>query len=249
MNGDNKSKTFLLFIMIANIFIVSVGATFAYFAATTESDENVINLEAAYFELGLEEDTSLIKNQVIPSAEIYVDRGTIYRIDENKDFIKPYEKNGELITKNTVCVDDNLNEICSIYTFTILNPMTDYDLPVYVTIKPSINTFGNLNFKVVDEDKNVIMWKTPMKHPGQTDDRLHVPLNNFKTLPKATEDPDTGEVIPSEATYSIILWIDETGTNQTDSDSGKMFAGTINIMSGSENGTGITGVFSVVGTE
>ena len=247
--NDTKSKKFLLFIIIANIFIVSVGATFAYFAATTESNEDAVNLEAAFFELGLEEDTSLIKTKVIPSKEIYVDRGTIYRIDSDKEFIRPYEKNGEIISKNTVCIDDNLNEICSIYTFTILNPMTDYDLPVYVTIRPNINTFGNLAFKVVDADKNVIMEKTLMKQPGQTDDRLAVPLKNFKTLPKATKDPNTDEIIPSSATYSIILWIDEIDANQTAADAGKMFAGTINIMSGSENGTGITGVFSVVGVE
>ena len=88
-----------------------------------------------------------------------------------------------------------------------------------------------------------------MKQPGQTDDRLAVPLKNFKTLPKATKDPNTDEIIPSSATYSIILWIDEIDANQTAADAGKMFAGTINIMSGSENGTGITGVFSVVGVE
>ena len=249
MNGNNKTRNFLLFITVANIFIISVGATFAYFGAITESNENAINLETAVFELGLEEDTSLTKRQIIPSAEIYVDYGTIKRIDENKNFIKPYEENGKLITKETVCIDDNLNEICSIYTFTILNPMTEYELPVYVTIKPSINTFENLHFKVLDEEKNIIMEKTPMKQNDQTDDRLPVALKNLKKLPKATEDPNTGEVIPSRGTYSIVLWVDETGTDQTDTDSGKMFAGTINVMSGNENGTGITGVFSVVGTE
>ena len=248
MNGNRTTK-FLLFIMIANIIIISVGATFAYFGATTQSDENVVNLQAAVFELGLEEDTSLIKGHVIPSKEIYVDYGTINRVDENKNFIKPYEKDGELITDKTACIDDNLNEICSIYTFTILNPMTEYELPVYVTIKPSINTFANLHFKVLDEDKKIVMEKTPMKQVGQTDDRLPVALKNLKKLPRATEDPETGEVIPSRATYSIVMWVDEIGKNQTDADSGKMFGATINIMSGTENGSGITGVFSVIGTE
>ena len=66
MNGMDKSKKFVLFIMIVNIFVVTVGATFAYFGAITNSDENVINFEAAVFEMGLEEDTSLIKREVIP---------------------------------------------------------------------------------------------------------------------------------------------------------------------------------------
>lgn len=249
MNGMDKSRKFLLFIMIANIFIVTIGATFAYFGAVTNSDENIINFEAAVFEMGLEEDISLIKREVIPSKEIYVDYSVLQRVDENKDFIKPYEENGKLITDETVCIDDNLNQICSIYTFTILNPMTEMDLPVYVSIKPSVNTFENLYFKVLDEDKNIVMEKTPIKQEGQTDETIPVGLSNIKTLPKATKVAGTNEVIPSRATYSIVLWIQETGKNQTDQDSGKIFAAAINIMSSYEDGGGITGVFAIGGTE
>ena len=247
MNGMDKSKKFILFIMIANIFVVTVGATFAYFGAVTNSDENTIDLEAAVFEMGLEEDISLIRREVIPSKEIYVDYSILQRLDENKDFIKPYEKDGKLITDETVCIDDNLNQICSIYTFTILNPMTEMDLPVYVTIKPTVNTFENLYFKVLDEDKNIIMGKTPIKQEGQTDPTIPVGLSNIKTLPKAKK--VDGEVVPSRATYSIIMWIDEIDKNQTEQDSGKLFAAAINIMSSYEDGGGITGVFAVGGTE
>ena len=247
MNGMDKSRKFILFIMVANILVVTVGATFAYFGAVTNSDENIIDLEAAVFEMGLEEDISLIKREVNPSKELYVDYSVIQRLDENKDFIKPYEKDGKLITDETVCIDDNLNQICSIYTFTILNPMTEMDLPVYVSIKPTVNTFENLYFKVLDEDKNIIMGKTPIKQAGQTDQTIPVGLSNIKTLPKATK--LDGEVVPSRATYSIIMWIDETNKNQTESDSGKLFAAAINIMSSYEDGGGITGVFAVGGTE
>lgn len=247
MNGMDKSRKFILFIMVANILVVTVGATFAYFGAVTNSDENIIDLEAAVFEMGLEEDISLIKREVIPSKELYVDYSVLERLDENKDFIKPYEKDGKLITDETVCIDDNLNQICSIYTFTILNPMTEMDLPVYVSIKPTVNTFENLYFKVLDEDKNIIMGKTPIKQEGQTDQTIPVGLSNIKTLPKATK--VDGEVVPSRGTYSIILWIDEINKNQTESDSGKLFAAAINIMSSYEDGGGITGVFAVGGTE
>lgn len=249
MNNIKIQKFFLLFIMIANIIIISIGATFAYFGAVTSSDENVIALEAAVFELDLEEDISLLKTQVIPADELYIDYGTTQRIDENKNFIKPYEENGQLITKETVCIDDNLNEICSIYTFTVINPMTDMELPLYITIKPSINTFENLYFKVLDENKNIIQNKKRIKEEGQTDERIPVALENIKTLPKATKDPKTGEVIPSKATYSIVVWIQETGKNQTQQDSGKLFAATLNIMSSDSSGNGISGVFSIGGTE
>ena len=249
MNNKNFANKFLIFIMVANIFIVTIGATFAYFGAVTRSEEDAIALEAAVFEFDLTEDTSLIRANVIPSKELYVDYSVLQRLDENKNFIIPYEENGKLITKETVCIDDNLNEICSIYTFTVSNPMTTMELPMYITIKPAVNTFENLYFKVLDEDKNIIMDKTPMKAEGQTDEKIPVALENIKTLPKATVDPDTKEIIPSQATYSIVMWIQETGKDQTKQDSGKIFAATLNAMVSGENGSGITGVFSVGGTE
>ena len=91
------------------------------------------------------------------------------------------------------------------------------------------------------------MGKTRIKQEGQTDQTIPVGLSNIKTLPKATK--LDGEVVPSRATYSIILWIYETNKNKTESDSGKLFAEAINIISSYEGGGGITGVFAVGGTE
>ena len=127
--------------------------------------------------------------------------------------------------------------------------MTNMDLPVYVSIKPTINTFENLYFKVLDEDKNIVMGKTPIKQEGQTDQTIPVGLSNIKKLPKATKMTGTDEVIPSRGTYSIVLWVQEIDKNQTEQDSGKIFAATLSVMASYEGGGGITGVFAVGGTE
>lgn len=252
MDKKKKKIIFILIITIATIILIAVGSTFAYFSATIASEENAVSLGAAVFTLDLEDDTSLIKTQVIPSAEKYVDMSTIQRLDENRNFIKPYRENGDLIVEKTACVDDNLNEICSIYTFTVINTMTDMDLPLYVTLNPTINTFENLYFKVVDEEKNVVMEGTPIKNEqAETNEEASniVALTGINTLPKATNDQDTGNIIPSKATYSIIIWIMETGKDQTPQDSGQIFAATLNIMASGSDGQGITGVFSAGGIE
>ena len=54
------------------------------------------------------------------------------------------EEDGEIVKAKTACIDDNLQEICSIYTFTIINPMKNTELPVVATLNPSVNSFKNL---------------------------------------------------------------------------------------------------------
>ena len=261
MNKKKKKQLFTLIIIIAMIILIAVGSAFAYFNASVSSVENAVSMTAAEFKVDLDDDTSLIKTSLIPSAEIYVDRATIERLDEDKNFIKPYEKDGEIIEEKTACVDDNLQEICSIYTFTIMNPMKNAELPVIVTLNPTVNSFQNLYFKVVDEEKKVVHTATHI-----IDDREYtLDANGNKiyesgsrispikidginvTLPKATE--ENGVIIPSKATFSIILWIMETGKDQTADDSKQVFAGAINIQSGGINGGGITGMLTAGGEE
>ena len=73
------------------------------------------------------------------------------------------------------------------------------------------------------------------------------PLNNI--LPRATVDDQTGDVIPSTVTYSIVMWIMETGYNQNLEDSNKMFAAQLKVSASGAEGNGITGVISAVGNE
>ena len=264
MNKKKKSQLFIMIVYVATIIVTLVGATFAYFSASVKSKENAVGMTAAVFKVELEDDKDLIKTKLIPSEEIYVDRATIERLDENKNFIKPYEdENKELVKAKTACIDDHLNEICSIYTFTIINPMTTTELPAHVTLIPSINSFSNLYFKIVDENKNVVMPATHIKddRPYTFDEKgkkvfaansqiSPIVLSGINvTLPKATKDEKTGKVIPSKATFSIILWIMETGNNQTRVDGSQVFAGGIKVESSGANGGGITGTLTAGGEE
>ena len=128
MDKRKKKQIFTLIVFVAIIILIGVGSTFAYFNANVSSEESAIDIGAAVFEVDLQDDTSLIKSNIIPSKEKYVNMA-IERLDENGNFIKPYEEDGKTITDQTVCIDDNLNEICSIYTFTVKNTMTDIELP------------------------------------------------------------------------------------------------------------------------
>lgn len=256
--SESRNKKILLFIIVlfAVIILIAAGSTFAYFSSSISSEENAISMKAAEFSLDFSDDTSLIKGNVIPSEERFVDLAA-KRTDAN-GFIKPYEENGNLVTANTACIDDNLNEICSIYSFTLSNNMTDTDLPLYITLDTTMNNFENLYFKVLDSSLNEVIGKTHL-----VDDRTYtlngnnekvydvnsvispVVLSNINTTLSRAVDSEH----PSSVTYSIVIWIDETFENQNATDSGKIFTATLNAsVSGSSNGR-ITGIILAAGTE
>lgn len=258
MDENKKKSTLLVFlILIAVVILITVGSTFAYFSVTISSNENAVSMKAAEFRIDFEDDISLIKGNVIPSEERFVDIAA-KRVDAN-GFKKPYEDGeGHLISDGTVCIDDNLNEICSVYTFTLKNPMTDSEIPLYITLNPSMNNFENLYFKVLDSELNEVISKTHLVDDrpytlDENDNKIYeansvispIVLTNINTtLPKATDSEH-----PSSVTYSIVLWIDETFENQNASDGGKIFAATLNARASGANGGGITGVISAAGTD
>lgn len=261
MEDKTKKVLFSIIVICALGILISVGTTFAYFQVSVRSMENAISSKSASFQLKLDEDVSLIKNKLIPSVSEYVDIASTRR-DINGNFIVPENDN----KIGTTCIDDNGNEICSIYTFTITNE-SKTDIPLYVTLNPNVNTFENLYMKVIDKNNNVIV---PKKHLVDNRYELTQDGNYQKDLDgnwikKANFDTLTVEPIvlseinnlkgsidlsnPITETYSIIMWISEIGLDQTKEDSGKLFASTLNIKSSYSDNGGITGAFSAFGTE
>lgn len=271
MESRKKKTIFILIVAIAFIILIGVGSTFAYFSASATA-EDAVSIGSAEYELDLKDNTDLIKANLIPTEERFVDIATTKRVDENGNFLKPFkesETSDKLIIKDTACVDDNEYNICSIYSFTITNPNKGNDLPLYISLIPTLNTFENLYYKVLDSDLNEVIEATRL-----LDNRYEIDPNtgtylkdsetgewikkeNFneltiepyvltninKTLPKTTDENN-----PSKVTYHIVLWIMEIHDDQTAEDSGKLFTSKLTVSTGPE-GTGITGVFASTGTE
>lgn len=256
MNENNNKNLLVILIFVATVILVAIGATFAYFSTSISSNVNAITATSAEFTLELEDDADLVKGNLIPSEERYVDIA-VNRTDAN-GFLKPYEENGDLVTAGTTCIDDNLNEICSVYTFTIINRMTDTDLPLYITLNPVMNNFENLYFKVLDSSLNEVMSKTHLVDDRpytldandnkvyDPDDRITpVVLDDINTTLSRAVDAST----PSTVTYSIVMWIDENHHNQNASDGGKVFAATLMASVSGASGNGITGMISAAGND
>ena len=275
MDNKKKKELFLLIVAIAVIILIGVGSTFAYFSANVASEEGAVDVGAAVFEIALKDDASLSKANIIPSKEKYVNLA-IDRLDENGQFSRPYKENNKTIIDKTVCIDDNLNEICSLYTFTVQNPMTDMELPLYVSLIPSVNTFTNLKFKIIEilhnEETGYYIneviggtWLVDSRYFVDDKTGAYIKDENGNKVPKPNFDELTSKPLeikdmlrmlpkakdqntPSESTFTLVLWVDEIDQNQTTQDGGQMFAGGI-VVSVGGGGNGITGVFSAGGVD
>lgn len=275
---DNKKKKTLLvsIVYIATLIVTIIGSTFAYFSAMTKSEDNAVSMTAAVYNIGLEDDTSLIKAHIIPSQEKYVNMA-IRRLNDSGEFLKPYDQDGRTVTKDTVCIDDNLNEICSVYTFTVINPMTEMELPIQISLKPTVNTFTNMKykvFKVVNSEETGYTVNELTEARWLVDDRYEIDSTtggyakdafgnkvekaNFAELPISTIRVEgvsetlpkaISETEPSTSTYSIVMWVEEIHEDQTKQDSGQIFAGGITVEASGADGSGITGVFTAGGVD
>lgn len=272
-NNERKGRGLFYFVIaFAVIIIAVVGATYAYFTATAITGANDITTGSANVTLGLEIDNSGANYKLIPAEENVVKYAysqqkditysetecDIYDTDEMgspTETCKVYKK-----IHNSTCVDDSGAEVCSAYSYTVINNNSSAQtLTMYLgTTK---NEFANLWFAVytdtgVDSEGKPIRTRisepAPVSKTAGTDGEVMItPIVvedneeqtayfNSLAYPTLTADNPT-------KTYTIVLWIkemkgdsDPSNDDQTEVDgNGKTFNGYVKVTSG--NGNGVTG--------
>lgn len=237
MNNNNNGKgIFYGVIGVATLVVAIIGATFAYFAASTNSANNAVSAASSTVSaLQLSEVKDGIKANLIP-------------IDEANT--KFPSKVG--LTKDS-CKDDNKNNICSTYQFTVTNP-NEQAQQVYFYLEPSSNTFTNLHYTIFKGTPTTYNVKgEQVTDGGKAANGSVVVKDTQLTLNSTTRISldNLSQVLPAKgsATYTIVLWIHETNADQTTTDAGKSFAGGVRISTGilgaDGNATsGVTGILA-----
>lgn len=145
MNENKGRGLFYGVIAIATFIVMAVGATFAYFTATTESMNAAVQtgsttLQLKYISYG----TAWSKDDLIPADTEVVEYSVEYQNDVTTttapDEDGVYTTNGN----NTMCKDDYGNSICSIYVFQITNSAASPQT-VSLNVVSTINSFSSLN--------------------------------------------------------------------------------------------------------
>ena len=145
--NENKGRgLFYVVIAVATFIIMAVGATFAYFTATTNSANSSVKTGSTTLKLKYISYGSGWMNNDLITADTEV---TEYSFENQNDTtIKPDDESAlekkYTILKNGLCKDDFGNSICSVYVFQVKN---DANSPqtVALDVVSEINQFSSLN--------------------------------------------------------------------------------------------------------
>ena len=237
MNNNNNGKgIFYGVIGVATLVVAIIGATFAYFAASTNSANNAVSAASSTVSaLQLNEVKDGIKANLIPIDETNAKFPSVVGLTENS------------------CKDDNKNNICSTYQFTVTNP-NEQAQQVYFYLEPSSNTFTNLHYTIFKGTPTTYNVKGEQVTDGGKAANGAVVVKDTQLTVNSTTRislDNLSQVLPAKgsATYTIVLWIHETGADQTTTDAGKSFAGGVRISTGvlgaDGNATsGVTGILA-----
>ena len=253
MENNNKgTNIFLGVIGVATLIVAIIGATFAFFGAQIEGGAGNLNVKAATLSLGYEDDYEGLKTDMIP-AQYYIAEYAY--------------KNTEHVGTYGECKDDNSNSICSVYEFTIGNPSATTAQTLYATAKVLTNGFSNLWFRIYDETGTEVVGPTKFpKSEGAKAEDLAIPLPALTQTLLATTNsqkaddadafvastPSTWALITTgtedekqynKRTYTMLIWIEEIDSDQTDADSGATFTGSLYFTTANDT-TGVTGVIT-----
>ena len=142
-NNNKKGRELFYGVIAISIFIVmAVGATFAYFTATTKSTNTAVQTSSTSLQLDyISYSKAWIKEDLIPADTRVVE----YSFEQQNDTTAKKDEDGITYLKNnTLCVDDYGNSICSVYEFQIKNTANS-PLTVNLSIVSTINEFSSLN--------------------------------------------------------------------------------------------------------
>ena len=181
MENKKGSGIFLGVIGVATLIVAIIGATFAFFSATTNSAESAITATGAILKLGFEEDPTGLNQHLIPAT---------YRIAEFAALDTTYINTGGARAKE--CLDDNQNEVCGVYYFTVGNPSATTQQDLYGAVVVSANTFANLMFQVYDETDTAVL-DSPVNFTTADSETKSIDLGKLAVLPASKKDDSNND--------------------------------------------------------
>ena len=129
-------------IAVATFIIMAVGATFAYFTATTSSANTSLQTQSTTLKLQyISYEEAWMNADLIPADTKVVEYSFEYQSDTT---INTGNEDYETMRYNTICKDDYGNSICSVYVFQVANSANSPQ-SVSLDVVTMTNEFANLN--------------------------------------------------------------------------------------------------------
>ena len=266
MDSKKGSGIFLGIVSIATLIVAIIGATFAYFSASTESNEGAIGLQAYEYKLTLsvvpvypEGSSALIP--LNPSTKIKTDKGQFIKLDEDGKIIATeLEEEGmnnlqyAINAAKKKCIDDNGMQVCALYQVIINN-----ESPNEVILKGEIETTANVASNKPNRTpfKNMTYQEVTGNHEDGTLSLVGEPI----TIPEAVGESvkignihvyggktnEAGDFEPGIGIGYILVYLNDYG-DQT-GEMGASMTAKLKYASQDGLGTTLTGMFKVSITE
>lgn len=243
MENNNGRGIFYGVIGVATLVVAIIGATFAFFAASDTGTNNAVQASAAAVDgtLALTE-TNDPRTNMIPVEESVMKQS--YAQDGTGKGTSATDKCAGLSKAG----GNTVYNLCSAYQFKVDNSASIAQT-VYISLITGTNEFTNLWYALYDDKGNLIQNQKAVGSNSLQTDGKTVGATEAKGVFKVA--PSTGQtdenihsvLLPANngtATFTIVLYIHDIGTDQTGADSGKTYTGTVSITS-SDGTNNITG--------
>lgn len=205
MENNNGKGIFYGVIGVATLVVAIIGATFAYFASATQGNNGAAAANSANVSgtLAITQDGQYVAPDLIPASPATV--------------LTSFAQTGDASTNTGKCRGasaanhDGNYGMCSYYTFTIKNT-ADVATTVYLSLKTDTNTFDS-SFKYC-------------VYEGDTTTTV---TNACKAVPATEEQFTSVNLAATSGTkqYTVVLYYENTDTDQTGTGSGKAYTGTV----------------------
>ena len=263
MRNDSKARDiFYGIVAVATLIVAIIGATFAYFSASTQSNEDAVNLTAYEFSL------TMSVNPIFPNIAadlIPLDpEGTIagYEGSNNNNLLYAINE------ADLGCIDDNKLQVCALYQIIIenqnTNPITLGGQIRTVTNEPGSGgeAFSNLKYRsvIASPESNYENIRTERGFTLLTSDQTvpNTTINAVGTVGLSPEidglvniDPiyvpaADGEGNPGKGIGYVLVYLDDNEDQSTEM--GASYTGQLIYASTDDAGSTLSGTFSVSGS-
>lgn len=233
-NNRKGPGVFYAVVGVATLVVAIIGATFAFFSASATNNDVITGNTAEAG--GITLTVTAITDKTSKLIPLNLVTGTSDTVDQFADALGT--------EKGASCKDSNGNTVCQVYSIYVKN-----DSPT-----ATVNVRGTLN--LATESTNM-KWQLLTNATSTTRADFATVVDKGvtgnvtvggNTGGTATDKNAASQTLAAQgdATYYVLVWLEETGTAQEGADAGQSFTGTVtfNAVDAAGNTSGVTASFS-----
>ena len=235
MEENNRKGTgvFYAVVGVATLVVAIIGATFAYFSASdTKADITGTTAESG----GIALTVTAVTDKTTELIPLNLVTGTSDPTDQFADALGT--------AKGASCKDSNGNTVCQVYSVHVKNNSTSSTVNVRGTLNLATES-TNMKWQLLTNATSTTRADFATVVDKGVTGNITVGGNTGGTATDKNAASQTLEAL-GEATYYVLVWLEETGAEQQAADAGQAFTGTVTFDAVNAAGvkSGVTASFS-----